>query len=68
MGRAGDLRRDQQVIALVACPECGAPRGEPCRNPIDHQAWRGPEDRRRQPIRPHRERRAAWQAMKAVEL
>lgn len=54
------LSRDIRVIAAVPCPLCKAPAGERCRNPYAHQWQRGPEDRRRQPIRPHNERRAAW--------
>ena len=52
--------RDARVIAAVACPECGAQIGQPCRNPIPHQTMRGLEDRRAQPLRPHIERRAEW--------
>lgn len=53
-------RRDQKVIAAVACPRCGAAAGQPCRNPIPHDAQRGREDHRAQPIRPHSERRVLW--------
>jgi hypothetical protein len=52
--------RDARVISAVPCPRCGVPAGTPCRNPVPHQAVRGPEDRRQQPIRPHSERRALW--------
>lgn len=52
--------RDDRIVAAVACPRCGAAVGEPCRNPVPHQNWRGPEDRRAQPSRPHNERRAEW--------
>jgi hypothetical protein len=54
--------RDERVTAAVACPRCGARRGEPCRNPVPHDAARGPQDYRPQPQRPHQERRRAWQA------
>ncbi len=56
--------RDQRVVAAVACPRCGAPVGSPCRNPVAHQAARGPEDRRAQPVRVHSERRVVWQDAK----
>lgn len=50
--------RERQAIALVACPVCHAPRGEPCRDgggaPV-HQAGR--------PF-VHGERRKAWQDAK----
>ncbi len=52
--------RERRAVAAVACPLCGAEAGKPCRNPIQHQAQRGPEDHRPQPQHPHRERRAAW--------
>lgn len=52
--------RDAKVIATVACPRCGASAGHPCRNPIPHQAHRGADDHRDQPMRPHSERRVAW--------
>jgi len=54
------ITRDARIIAAVACPRCGAAAGEPCRNPVPHQQWRGRQDRRRQPVRPHNERRLAW--------
>jgi len=57
-------RRDRRVIDEVACPRYGAPPGVPCRNPIPHQAWRGAEDHRAQPIRPHSERRVVWSERK----
>lgn len=50
--------RERQAIALVPCPACHAPRGEPCRGTDGasvHQAGR--------PF-VHTERRAAWQAAK----
>ncbi len=53
-------RRDEKVIASVSCPECGVKAGQPCRNPVPHQAHRGPEDHRAQPVRPHAARRALW--------
>jgi len=56
--------RDERVIAAVACPRCGATVGEACRNPIPHHAIRGPQDRRRQPERPHNERRSEWVSAK----
>lgn len=56
--------RDRRCIDEAACPRCGARAGEPCRNPVRHQAHRGTEDRRNQPSRPHSERRAAWSAVK----
>lgn len=43
-------------------PRCGAAAGAPCRNPVQHDARRGPEDRRAQPVRVHSERRVVWQA------
>lgn len=58
--RHSGLNRDHRVIAAVACPRCGAQAGEPCRNPVQHQRHRGPQDHRAQPTRPHSERRAAW--------
>ena len=50
--------RERQAIALVACPTCGAPVGEPCRDDAGRPVH--------QPGRPfvHTERRAAWQASK----
>ena len=57
-------RRDAKVIATVACPRCGAAIGQPCRNPIAHDARRGPDDHRAQPIRPHSERRVIWSERK----
>lgn len=59
-----DDNRDRKVIAAAGCPRCGAPAGTPCRNPIPHQAHRGTEDRRAQPIRPHSERRVIWSERK----
>lgn len=56
--------RDARVIAAVACPVCKAGPGDGCRNPVPHQPWRGPVDRRPQPVRPHSARRAAWVASK----
>jgi hypothetical protein len=56
--------RDQRVIAAVPCPRCGAARGQPCRNPVPHDAGRGLEDRRAQPQRTHPERRIDWQEWK----
>jgi len=52
--------RAEKIIAVIACPRCGAKIGEPWRNPVPHQSARGPEDRRAQPMRPHNERRLAW--------
>lgn len=60
--------RDDRVIAAVACPTCGARAGERCRNPVPHQAWRGPVDRRAQPLRPHIERRAEWVSKRTRDL
>lgn len=54
-------KRDARTLT-VPCPFCGAAAGQPCRNPKPHQDWRGPEDRRDQPKRPHAERRVAAQA------
>lgn len=50
--------RERQAIALVVCPTCGAPVGEPCRDEAGRPVH--------QPGRPfvHTERRAAWQATK----
>lgn len=55
-----EQQRNAKVIAAVACPRCGAQAGKPCRNPIQHQAMRGPQDHRAQHARPHNERRCAW--------
>lgn len=52
--------RDARIIAQSVCPRCHAPAGTPCRNPVEHQAWRGAEDHRAQPTRPHNERKAEW--------
>jgi len=56
--------RDARVIAAVPCPRCGAAVGQPCRNPVPHQAARGPVDKRAQPMRTHSERRLEWQEWK----
>jgi len=49
--------REEKAIAAVACPTCGAPRGEPCRHPTAPQA-----------IAPERricaDRRRAWQMIR----
>jgi hypothetical protein len=59
--------RDERVVAAVPCPRCGARAGEACHNPVPHQTWRGQQDRRAQPLRPHSERRAAWVQSKRKE-
>ena len=56
--------RDRLTIAKVACPECGAAIGEPCKNPVPHQPWRGPKDFRYQPKRCHMTRRRVYQEYK----
>jgi hypothetical protein len=53
-------RRNERIVAAVMCPRCGARPGEPCRNPVAHQAHRGPEDRREQPSGIHAERRTRY--------
>jgi hypothetical protein len=53
--------REARIIDAVPCPRCKAAIGEYCRNPVPHQAARGPQDRRAQPTRCHTERRTAWQ-------
>lgn len=55
------LTKDLPIIAAVACPRCGAHAGQPCQNPVPHQQHRGDVDHRRQPARPHSERKRAWQ-------
>lgn len=62
--RYSGLNRDMRVIANADCPRCGAPAGQACRNPVPHDARAGTLDKRRQPTRPHSERRAAWSAAK----
>jgi hypothetical protein len=57
---AGSKTRSIRIVAAVACPECGALAGEPCKNREPHRANLGPEDRRGVPIRPHNLRRMAW--------
>ena len=57
---AGSKTRSLRIVAAVACPACGAAAGERCRNPVAHQGFRGPQDRREQPLRPYQARRMAW--------
>ena len=59
--------RDLRVIAAVPCPKCGAAIGQPCRNPVPHDAQRGPVDHRAQPQRTHPERRLDWQEWKRTQ-
>ena len=56
----GSKTRDTRIVAAVRCPRCGAAAGEPCRNPVPHNSSRGPDDRRKQPVAAHNERRMAW--------
>ncbi len=54
--------REPRIRAAVACPLCGAGRGEPCRaGTMPHDARRGATDLREPLQRSHNERRAAWQ-------
>lgn len=59
-GLMASSTRDARVVAAVSCPLCGAGPGERCKNPVAHQAHRGPQNHRSQPMRPHNERRLAW--------
>ena len=53
-------RREAQAIAAVACDECGAPKGAPCRL--------SPATRAKSPGRliVHGQRRRSWQVWRAT--
>ncbi len=54
-----DRHREQKAIAAVACPTCGAPRGQDCR--LRTEAERATARGR---LLIHAERRADWQVWK----
>ena len=61
-----DRRREANIVAGIACPVCGVPKGSPCRAGVhQHDPRRGIEDMREILPRVHSERRAARTALLA---
>ena len=58
--------REQQIIAAVACPRCGAARGDPCRVVSGRAEGLTAMTRTAQGLRPvvHGERRHTWQRLR----
>jgi hypothetical protein len=57
--------RESRIIAAVACPTCGVPKGQRCKEgPSSHDQRRGAEDLRPWLTRCHLARRANWEEAK----
>jgi hypothetical protein len=58
--------REQKAIAAVACPSCGAPRGQLCRRPDGRGGYK-PQTQYGRPMLCD-ERRKAWQMIRDGEI
>jgi hypothetical protein len=68
MSNNSHANREARIIATVACPVCGSPAGQRCREGIlPHDFRRGIEDMRPMLRRSHNERRTAWVTQKPRE-
>jgi hypothetical protein len=61
-----DAAREARIVSGFACPACGSPAGQKCREgTVAHDARRGIEDLRPVLPRVHRERRFLLQEAKS---